>query len=152
MRTPLKEVEVADFVGNRVLGHRREGSQDVHDARGRSTFVPQHVVDQGEGVAAAQLAQWPVPQGDALDLHVEHAADAVVVRGVGALRSWVAFGPGLGVLAEGVGSIRKAVRLFNRPLSIGLALERAPSSVPGRLPDVVLAVAPGVAGDPDHLA
>jgi hypothetical protein len=30
----------------------------------------QHVIDQGKGVAAAQLAHWPLLQWDALDLHI----------------------------------------------------------------------------------
>lgn len=45
----LEGVEVADFIRDRVLGHRREGAEDADRARGRSTFGPQHVVDQGRG-------------------------------------------------------------------------------------------------------
>jgi len=52
----LEGVEVADFVGDRVLGHRREGAEDADGSRGCSTFGPQHVVDQSERVTAAQLA------------------------------------------------------------------------------------------------
>jgi len=37
------------------------------------------------GEAAAQLAQRPVAERDALDLPVEDAADPVIVRRVGAL-------------------------------------------------------------------
>lgn len=64
----LEGVEVADFVGDRVLGHCREGAENANGAGGGSTFVREHVVDQGEGVATAQLVHRPVLQGDALDL------------------------------------------------------------------------------------
>lgn len=53
---PLKGVEIADFVGDRVLGHCREGAEDGYGPGGCTTFGPQHVVDQGERVAAVQLA------------------------------------------------------------------------------------------------
>ena len=56
----LERIEVADFVGDRVLGHCREGAEDADGTGGGSTFVRQHVVDQGEGVAAAQLVHRPV--------------------------------------------------------------------------------------------
>jgi len=52
----LEGVEVADFIRDRVLGHRCEGPEDAERPGGRSTFGPQHVVDQGERVAPAQLA------------------------------------------------------------------------------------------------
>jgi hypothetical protein len=51
----LEGVEVADFVGDRVLGHRRQRAEDADGAGGGATFGPQHVVDQDERVAAAQL-------------------------------------------------------------------------------------------------
>jgi hypothetical protein len=119
----LERIEVADFVGDRVLGHRRERAEDADGSGGGSAFDSQHVVNQGEGVAAAQLVQWPVLELNALNLHVEDSADSVVVRGVGAFRAWVAFGPGGGVVAEGVGLLGDTVRLFDRPLRVGLALE-----------------------------
>jgi hypothetical protein len=100
----LEGIQVADFVGDRVLGHRRERAEDADRSGGGSTFVPQHVVDQGQGVAAAQFGEGPVPQRDALDLHVSDSADPVVVGGVGALGSGVALGPGLKVGAQGVGA------------------------------------------------
>jgi hypothetical protein len=103
--TPLNGLRVADFVGDRVLGHRREGAEDADGAGGRSTFGRQHVIDQGEGVAAAELAERPVLQGDALDLHVRDAGDPVVVGRVGAFGARVALGPGGGIVADGVGSI-----------------------------------------------
>ena len=83
MRMPLNGLRSADFVGDRVLGHRREGAEDADDSGGGSALDPQHVVDQGEGVAAAQLAHRPVLEGDALDLDVEDAADPVLVGRVG---------------------------------------------------------------------
>jgi hypothetical protein len=49
----------------------------------------QHVVDQGEGVAAAQLAHRPLLELDALYLDLEDAADPVLVGLVGAFRPWV---------------------------------------------------------------
>ena len=64
----LEGVEVADFVRDRVLGHCREGAEDADGAGGGSTFIRQHVINQGEGVAAAQLVHRPVLQGGALEL------------------------------------------------------------------------------------
>jgi hypothetical protein len=84
-------------------------------------------------MAAAQLVQWPVLERDALDLHVEDPADPVVVRGVGAFRTWVAFSPGGGVVAEGVGAATDPVCLINRTLSIRFAGEGALAPVPDRL-------------------
>jgi hypothetical protein len=49
----LEGVEVADFIRDRVLGHRREGAEGADGPGGCSTFGPQHVIDQGERVAAA---------------------------------------------------------------------------------------------------
>jgi hypothetical protein len=80
---PLEGVEVADFVGDCVLGHRRERAKDADGAGGGSTFVRQHVVDEDEGVAAAQLMHRPVVQGDALNLDVGDAGDPVLVGRVG---------------------------------------------------------------------
>jgi hypothetical protein len=37
------------------------------------------VVDQDQGVTTTQLARWPVPQRDPLDLHAYKAADPVLV-------------------------------------------------------------------------
>jgi hypothetical protein len=87
----LERVEVGYFVGDRVLGHRRERAKDADDSCCRSALDAQHVVDQGEGVAAAQLAHRPLLHRDALYLHLEDAADAVLI--------------GL-VLSEGDGSAR----------------------------------------------
>lgn len=95
-------------------------------------------------MAPAQLAQRPVLQRDALDHYVGNPADAVVVRRVGAFRSRVALGPGGGVVAEGVGPIRKPVRLVDRLLGVGLPREGTFAAVPGRFRDVALAVPPGV--------
>ena len=58
----LERVEVADFVGDCVLGHCREGAENADGAGGSSTFGLQHVVDEDQGVAAAQLAERPVLQ------------------------------------------------------------------------------------------
>jgi hypothetical protein len=91
------------------------------------------VIDQGEGVTASQLVQWPVLERDALDLHVEDSADSVVVRGIGAFCSGVTFGPGGRVVAEGVGAVADPVCLINRTLSIRFAGEGALAPVPGRL-------------------
>jgi len=110
------------------------------------------VVDQGEGVTSAQLAERPVLQGDALDLYVGNPADAVVVRRVGALGSRVALGPGGGIVAEGVGAIREAVSLVYGSQRIGLPLEGAFAAVPGRLGDAALAVPPGVSRNPYDLS
>jgi hypothetical protein len=44
----LERIEVADFIGDRILGHRRERTENADGAGGASTFVRQHVVDQGE--------------------------------------------------------------------------------------------------------
>jgi hypothetical protein len=81
----LERVEVGYFVGDRVLGHRRERAEDADDSRCGSSLDSEHVVDQGESVAAAQLAHWPLLQEDALDLNVEDAADPVLVGLVGPL-------------------------------------------------------------------
>lgn len=81
----LERVEVGDFVGDRVLGHRRERAEDADDSRCRSSLDSQHVVNQGEGMASAQLAHRPLLEWDALDLRLEHAADAVLVGLVGSL-------------------------------------------------------------------
>jgi hypothetical protein len=50
---PLKGFEVADFVGDRVLGHRREGAEDADGAGGGSTFVRQHVIWRCTGKSPA---------------------------------------------------------------------------------------------------
>lgn len=42
----LEGIEVADFVGDRVLCHRGECTQDADRPGGRSAFDPKHVVDQ----------------------------------------------------------------------------------------------------------
>jgi hypothetical protein len=52
----LEGVEVADFIGDGVLGHRGQRAEDADGSGGGSTFGPEHVVDQGERVTAAQLA------------------------------------------------------------------------------------------------
>ena len=52
----LEGVEVADFVRDRILGHRREGAEDAYGRGSGSTFGSEHMVDQGERMAAAQLA------------------------------------------------------------------------------------------------
>src|SRR4051794_17559852 len=75
----------------------------------------------------------------------------MVVRVIGALRPGVTFGPRREVIAEGVGPIREAVGLVDRALSFGLSREGASAAIPGGLGDVVLAVAAGVARNPDHL-
>lgn len=124
--------------------------KDAYRSRGRPSFDSEHVVDQGESVAAAQLAHRPVLQPDALDLHVGDTADSVLVGRVGSLGSGVALGPGGEVVAECVGSIREAVGLVNRPLRFAFPFEGPLASVPGRLGDAVLTVATGVARDPDH--
>jgi hypothetical protein len=136
----LERVEVGDFVGDRVLGHRRERAQDSDDAGGRPALNPQHVVDQGEGMAAAKLAQRPSLQRDALDLNLEDAADPVLVGRVGSLRARMAGRPGGEVLAQGVRTVREpyassiaccASRLSVKvplPLfQVGLAMWRLPS-------------------------
>ena len=138
--------------GDRVLGHCREGAQDADRPGGRSAFDPEHVVDQGEGVTAAQLAHRPVLQGDALDLYVGHSADAVVIRRVRALGSRVALGPGGGVVAQGVRSVREAVCLVNRLLRFALPGEGSFASVPGRFGDVAATIAAGVTSYPHNLA
>lgn len=148
----LERVEVTDFIRDCVLGHRREGAEDADGPGGGSTFLGEHVVDKGEGVAPAQLAQWPVAQSDALDLHVGDAAYPMVVGVVGALRPGVPFGPGLEVVAEGVGSIREAVRLVDGALRFGLATKGSLPPVPGRLRNVVLAIATRVPSNPDDRA
>jgi hypothetical protein len=81
----LEGIEIADFIGDRVLGHRREGAEDANGSRSRSTFGPQHVVNERQRMTAAQLAERPVLQRDSLDYNIGDAADAVVVRVVGAL-------------------------------------------------------------------
>jgi hypothetical protein len=103
-------------------------------------------------MAAAQLAERPVLQRDALDLNVGNAADAVVVRRVGAFRARMALGPGGGVVAEGVRPIRESICLVDGFLRIGLPPEGAFATIPGRLCDVALAVPPGVARDPYDLS
>jgi hypothetical protein len=92
-------------------------------AGGRSAFDAEHVIHEREGVAAAQLVQWPVLERDALDLHIEDSADSVVVSGVGPFRTRVTLGPRGGVLAEGVGLVGDPVGLLDGPLRVGLALE-----------------------------
>lgn len=81
----LERVEVADFIRDRVLGHSREGAEDANRPRRGPAFDPEHVVNQGEGVTSAQLAERPILQRDALDLYVGDTADAMVVGRVGAL-------------------------------------------------------------------
>ncbi|HEY2715112.1 MAG TPA: hypothetical protein VGI73_02710 [Solirubrobacterales bacterium] len=148
----LEWIEVADFVGDRVVGHRRESAEDADGAGGGSTFSPQHVINQGEGVAPAELAEGPVLQGDALDLHLGDAADAVLVGGVGSFGAGMPVGPGGEVVAEGVRSIGKAVCLVDRSLGFALAGEGAFAAVPSWLGDVVFAVTASVPGDPDDRA
>jgi hypothetical protein len=63
------------------------------------------VIDQGEGVAAAQLPYRPLLQGNALDLYVEDAADSVLVGCVGPLGARMASRPRGEVLAHDVGAI-----------------------------------------------
>jgi hypothetical protein len=104
-------------------------SEDADGAGGSSTFVRQHVVDQGEGVAAAQLVHRPVLQGDALNLDVGDAGDPVLVGRVGPLGSRVALDPGGEVLVG----------------------KRSFASVPTRFGDSALPVPAGVSGNPDHL-
>lgn len=147
----LEGVEVADFVRDRVLGHCREGAKDADGSRSCSTFGPEHVVDQGERVTAAQLAQGPVLQRDALDLYVGNAADAVIVRCVGAFGAWVALGPGRGVVAESVRAVGEAVCLVDGFLRVAFPGEGSFASVPGRLCDVPLAVPPRVPRNPYDL-
>ena len=136
----LEGIEIADFVGDRVLGHRRERAEDADSSGGGSALLAEHVIDQGEGVAAAKLAHRSVSQGDALDLYVGDAADPVLIGGVRPLGSWMALGPGGEVVAEGVGPVGKAVRLVDRllascfrskvprpPFHAGFAIRRLPS-------------------------
>src|SRR3954453_14763876 len=147
----LERIEVADFIRDRVLGHCREGAEDAYGPGGRSTFGPQHVVDQGQRVAAAQLAQRPVLQRDALDLYVGNTADAVVVRCVRSFRPRMALGPGGAVVAGGVRPIRESVGLVNGFLRVAFPGEGSFAAVPGRLGDVALAIPPGVPRDPYDL-
>jgi hypothetical protein len=85
--------------------HRGEGAENADDPGGGSALDPEHVIDQGEGVAAAQLPHRPLLQGNALDLYVEDAADAVLVGGVGALGARMARRPGGEILAQGVRAV-----------------------------------------------
>ncbi len=115
-------------------------------------FGLQHVVDQDQGVAAAQLAHRPILQRDALDLHVDEATDPVLVGRVRPLGSRVALRPRREVRAQRVGSVRDPVRLVDRPLGVGLPGEGAVSPVPGRLGDVMLAISAAIPGNPYDLA
>ena len=149
----LERVEVGNFVGDRVLGHRRERAQDAAGPGGGSALDPEHVVDQGEGVAAAQLAQRPLLQGDALDLHVEPRGrcDARWSR-------WCALSEGGGSVQVAAYSPRVSGRSA-RPYASSIARwasrlqrERALAAVPVTgWRDATLAVAAGVAGNPDDL-
>jgi hypothetical protein len=79
----LQWVEVGDFVGDRVLGHCRKGAEDADDTGCGSALDSQHVVDQGEGMASAQLAHRPLLQRNPLYLDLEDAADPVLVGLIG---------------------------------------------------------------------
>jgi hypothetical protein len=59
-------------------------AEDADDSRSGSALDSQHVVDQSESVAAAQLAHRPLLQRNALHLDLEDAADPVLVGLVGA--------------------------------------------------------------------
>ncbi len=80
------------------------------------------MVDQSEGVTAAQLAHWPLLEWDALYLDLEDAADPMLVGLVGAIRARVMGRPGGEVLAQGVGAVGEPVGLVYRLL--GFPLER----------------------------
>lgn len=58
------------------------------------------MVDQGEGMAVAQIAEGPVLEGYALDLHVDDAGDPVLIGGIGSLGARMLLGPGGEVLAQ----------------------------------------------------
>lgn len=148
----LEGIQVGYFVGDRVLGHRRERAQDGDDSRGRSALDPEPVVDQGKRVAPTQLAHRPLLQRQALDLDLEDAADPVLVGGVGPLRPRMLRRPGREVLAEGVRTCRKPVRLVDRFLGFALEPERPFAAIPAGLGDVALAVLAGVPRNPDDLA
>lgn len=132
--------------------HCREGAEDPYRTGGCSTFSRQHVVDQGKGVAAAQLMHRPVLQGDALNLDIGDAGDTVLVGRVRPLGSRVALDPSGEVLVEGVGSGRDLVGLVDRTLGFALPYKSSFASVPTRFGDSALSVPAGVSGNPDHLS
>jgi hypothetical protein len=78
------------------------------------------VVEQLEGMAAAQLVELPVAKREALNLDIEHRRDPVRVRLVGALGPWMAVDPGAEVHADLPRPLRPLVqtlqRLVDRPL------------------------------------
>jgi hypothetical protein len=148
----LKRVQVGHFVGDRVLGHRGKRAQDGDDSGGSPALDSQHVVDQGQGVTAAQLAHRPLLQRQSLDLDLEDATDPMLVGGVGPFRPRVLSRPGGEVLAEGVGTCREPVCLVDRFLGFTLEPEGPFAAVPAWLRDVALAVQAGVARHPDDLA
>ncbi len=90
---------------------RRRGKSSARATSGRST---------------ARLAQRPVLQGDALDLHVDEPADPVLVGRVGPFRPRTPLGPGREVDAEGVGAVGEPVGPVDRP--------RITRPLPGRRP------------------
>jgi hypothetical protein len=72
----LEGVELGHFVGDRILGHRRQRAEDTDPP---VVALPSFVCGstRDEGVAAARFVERPIPKGDALDLNVQHAGDAV---------------------------------------------------------------------------
>lgn len=147
----LERIKVGNFVGDRVLGHRREGAEDADDSCCRSALDSQHVVDQGEGVPSAQLPHRPLLQRDALDLHLEHAADAVLVGLVGPFRSWVMVGQvekySPRVSGRSESPYASSIACWASPLEG----ERALAVIPAWPGDPAFAVSAGVSRHPDDL-
>ena len=82
----LKRVDLEDFVVvDRVLGHHRKHTQDVPGAFDGPALVPEHVVDERGGVAAAEIDERPVLKWDSLDFHVEELPDFAVAVVIGSL-------------------------------------------------------------------
>ena len=78
-------VELAQLVVDRILGHRRQGPENVPRAAWRATLVSEHPGNQLAGMAAAQVAHVPVAEWQPLELDVEHVPDPSGVGPVGPL-------------------------------------------------------------------
>lgn len=139
----LERVGPDQFVGDRILGHRRQGTEDVPGAARGSALLAEHVIDELKRVPAAQLGERRVPERPAFDPDIEHGPDTSPVGAVSPIRPRQAVRPGTAVVpavlfspakirADGVAPNWSAVGAVERILRLALGDERArraPSAV-----------------------
>jgi hypothetical protein len=153
---PADEIDVRHLVGNRILRHRRQRAEDVLRPAGRPALIAEHVGDERERMAPLEVPEEPVAQPAALDLDVEHLADAAVVSRVRSACPRVPLGPGGGVGADRLWApgppVAQVVVLVDRALRVRALRERALAAVPLGLVGEPPAIKTGHPRHPDRRA